>query len=72
MERTDEEWKDLAVRYCQALGVDPDVMVSHGADADERGFVPAVLVYSPRWQRVLRDIRPGVILHDLLTSHPTR
>jgi hypothetical protein len=55
-----EQQLERAVReLCRLRGIDPDRMVAHGADPIDRGdhcFVPAVLLHSPAWQRVAREV----------------
>lgn len=48
----------LARRWCERMGIDPDATVAHGADPGPNGNVPMVQLYSPRWQRAVREIRP--------------
>ncbi len=48
----------IARRYCERMGLDPDDRVRHGADPDAHGFVVDVLLISPRWERVAREIKP--------------
>ena len=45
-----------ARKLCELRGIDPDMRVSHGAEPDENGFVPAILLYSPAWARALKEI----------------
>lgn len=52
----------IARHYCERLGLDPDLPVAHGADPDKGGFAPDGLLYSPRWQRALREIKPTLEL----------
>lgn len=50
----------IARRLCEIRGIDPDAMVPHGADPDERGIAPAVLLRSPAWTRAAREVRARV------------
>lgn len=46
------DYERIARRYCELMGMDPDQLVSHGADPTGTGYVPAVLLRSPLWTRV--------------------
>lgn len=48
----------VARKFCVIQGQDPDELISHGADPDKNGAVKTVILYSPRWQRMLREIKP--------------
>lgn len=48
---------ELAAReLCRLRGVDPDARVSHGADPSPDGSVIDIMMYSPAWTRVVREI----------------
>jgi hypothetical protein len=46
-----------ARRLCKLRGVDPEMRVAHGADPDHNGHIPCVLLYSPMWTRLAREVR---------------
>lgn len=48
-----------ARKLCALQGVDPDSLVGHGAEPDERGLVPLVWLQSPAWTRVA----PRILAH---------
>jgi hypothetical protein len=50
----------IARKLCAIRGQDPDAHIPHGADDDGSGFVPAILLYSPRWRRVAREVRDRI------------
>ena len=52
------ELEPLARAACADAGRDPDYIVPHGADADASGYVPMVLLHSPLWTRIARQIDP--------------
>jgi len=49
------DYERIARRYCELMGMDPNQLVDHGADATGTGYVPAVLRRSPLWMRVVRQ-----------------
>lgn len=54
---TEQQLEAAARKLCELRGLDPDQRVSHGAPPNNMGYVPAVLLYSPRWQMVAGEIR---------------
>ena len=46
-----------ARQLCHLRGIDPDALVSHGAQPSPDGYVPAVLLHSPAWQLAAVDVR---------------
>lgn len=57
METVTEEQLEVAARhYCEISDLNPDEMVPHGADPGPNGLTHAILLHSPRWQRVARVI----------------
>lgn len=46
----------IAKRWCELMGLDPYDTIQHGADPEPGGYIPAILLYSPRWQRVAREV----------------
>lgn len=61
---TDQQLEKAAREYCRLTGENPDEQVGHGADANEYGVVPAVMLYSPRWTRVARHIKAHWLLQE--------
>ena len=55
--RTDKELEAIARRYCAELSLDPDEVVTLGA--------------VPHWQRVALEIKPQVVLFDILQTGST-
>lgn len=53
---TDEQIEVAARKLCEIRGIDPDRRVGHGAEPDANGLVPAVLLYSPAWRLVAREV----------------
>ena len=51
-----------ARKYCEITGQDPDERVSHGADPGPGGLTPMILLHSPLWTRIAREIES----HDAL------
>jgi hypothetical protein len=55
--KMDDKWLEGAARrVCELRGIDPDKMVSHGAEPDEFGIVLGVLLHSPAWRLVAREV----------------
>ena len=52
----DKQKEKAAKKLCELRGIDPDSKVAHGADPDKNGFSLDILLYSPAWTRVLREI----------------
>lgn len=48
-----------ARKLCELQGVDPDAVVGHSPEPDDRGFVPAIWMHSPAWTRMA----PHVLAH---------
>lgn len=53
---TDEQIEAAARKLCEIRGIDPDKRVGHGAEPDANGMVPAVMLYSPAWRLVAREV----------------
>lgn len=53
---TNKQKESAAKELCRLRGIYPDSLVSHSAEPDANGFVPAVLMYSPAWKLALREI----------------
>lgn len=60
----------IAKRYCELMGIDPDAMIAHGADPDRNGIVHAVLLYSPAWKRIERDVPSQLAWFTAITEQP--
>ena len=57
-EKPSDDFVERAARaLCDIRGLNADEMVGHGAKPNGSGFVPAVLLYSPRWQLVADEVR---------------
>lgn len=56
---TEKQLEAAAREYCRLMGIDPDILVAHGAQPDEHGVVQAVLEHSPRW----------ILLKGLIRQH---
>jgi len=52
-----EKLEIAARKLCALRGIDPDELVTHGADPDPDGYCPAIAIKSKRWSRVAREIR---------------
>ena len=53
---TEQQIEAAARKLCEIRGVNPDARVAHGAPPNENGIVHAVLVYSPYWRVVAREV----------------
>lgn len=53
---TDDQKELAAKELCRLRGIFPDALLSHSAEPDANGFIPAVLMYSPAWKLALREI----------------
>lgn len=63
-------WEPAARQYCELLGVNPDDSIAHGAEPDEDGFVPMVLLHSPRWARVVPLLREHQAKSEAMSLAP--
>jgi len=52
----DQQLETAARKLCEIRGIDPERTVGHGAEPDANGHVPAVMLYSPAWHLVAREI----------------
>lgn len=52
----DKQLEIAAKKLCELRGIDPNVLVGHGAKPNEAGFVPAVLLKSKAWELVKDEI----------------
>lgn len=48
--------ESAARELCHLRGQDPDEMVGHGAEPNKGGWVPDVLISSPRWVLAAREL----------------
>lgn len=63
---TDDQIELAARKYCELACLDPHVLVAHGADPDPSGFVVDVLLHSPLWTRIARDIKRTARIMDAI------
>lgn len=75
MTLTEQDVERVARAYCRLGDQDPDDMVNHSATADANGYVPMVLMSSPRWMLVANRVRDEDRMRRALTvldytSHP--
>ena len=64
----DEQKYVVARELCRLRGIDPDMIVAHGADPSPDGVVHDVVLYSPAWVRALREIEAKEAL-DVAVAH---
>lgn len=60
----EKEIEAAARRLCAIRGIDPEVMVGHGAEPNAQGHVPAVWLHSPAWRRLV----PEIVAHLQVTE----
>jgi hypothetical protein len=53
---TDEQIEAAARKLCEIRGIDPEKRIGHGAEPNADGMVPAVILYSPAWRLVAREV----------------
>ena len=53
---TEQQLEAAARKLCEIRGINPEASVSHGAEPDSRGFVHAVMLYSPAWRIVAQEV----------------
>lgn len=53
----EEQLEKAARKLCVLRGIDPDQLISHGAPANEHGFVPAICLWSPSWKLVAGELK---------------
>lgn len=56
----------IARRLCELRKQDPDQWISHGADPDANGFVPAICLHSPLYKRVAIQVQDALLLHEAI------
>jgi hypothetical protein len=61
----------VARRLCVIRGFNPDDMVPHSPDPDSSGVVYSILLYSPRWERVAREVRARMEMDAALEEPAT-
>ena len=60
-----EEALEVAARhYCEKMGADPDKSIGHGAEPNEMGYVPAIMMYSPQWRLVAKELKSAIIMAE--------
>ncbi|BAG41614.1 hypothetical protein [Ralstonia phage phiRSL1] len=59
----DKQLEVAARELCRIRGIDPDSSVAHGADPNPDGSVYGVLLYSPAWTRVAREVKAHLEVH---------
>ncbi len=64
MNWNDEALENAARHYCANMGADPDKMIGHGAEPNEQGYVPAIMMYSPQWQLVVKQLKSAIIMAE--------
>lgn len=55
--RDDAFYEAAAKRYCELIGVDPGQDVHHSPEPNANGSVNAVLLTSPYYKRVAKDLK---------------
>lgn len=73
MTETNEKWLEAAARrVCELRGINPDEMCGHEPDPSPDGFVCDVMLHSPAWELVAREVlahqQIGQALNDTLPS----
>lgn len=63
---TPEQLERSARHYCKLMGVDPDELVGHGADPNPSGYTPMVLMHSPRWKLITRELHDAWAMNEAL------
>lgn len=64
MNWNDEALEVAARHYCGKMGADPDKMIGHGAEPNEQGVVPAIWIFSPQWQLVVKQLKSAIIMAE--------
>lgn len=64
MNWNDEALENAARHYCGKMGADPDRMIGHGAEPNEQGYVPAIMMYSAQWQLVAKQLKSAIIMAE--------
>lgn len=54
---TDEGAEKAAILWCELNDLDPFETIPHSAEPDHNGFVPGILLYSPRWKTMVPEIK---------------
>lgn len=64
-----EQQKEIAARrLCELRGIDPDASVAHGANPNDDGSVPYILVYSPAWRLAVCEIEQRLMMDDCIAA----
>ena len=63
-------YEPAARELCRLMGVDPDDYTSHGAEPDENGYVPGVLLASPLWVTMVAQMKRTYLTMRALEAHP--
>lgn len=63
---TDQLKEKMARELCSSRGVDPDRKIGHGAEPNEYGVAPAIMLYSPAWKLVLKEVETHVTLFNAM------
>jgi hypothetical protein len=70
---TEDQIERAARALCRMRGLDPDGIVGHDAPVGPSGYQPGVMLCSPRWQLVAREIRTALQIQQAIqeaTSEP--
>lgn len=64
----DKQLEVAARELCRIRGIDPDDSVAHGADPNPDGTVNCVLLYSPAWTRMLKEVKAHLEVHRAVSK----
>jgi hypothetical protein len=54
---TEQQIEAAARKLCEIRGIDPDLLMSHGAPPSDHGYVPMVLLHTPAWRMYVSEVR---------------
>lgn len=64
-------FEQAARAYCKSADLDPDALVGHPPDPDPKtGLVAAILVYSPRWIMVAKQLANQHAMNESIRNNP--
>lgn len=65
-------FEPAARAYCQFLGLDPEAKIGHAPDPNPDGGINMVLILSPQWKLIARELARHHAMNAALAMFPPK